>query len=69
MRELYSIDFEPDEIDAVREFIAFHAKRLKVPNNKVFVALAAEWKKQRESGLSAVEEKKPVNKRSGKTSI
>lgn len=43
MRQVFSIDFENDEIDAIRNFIKFHSKRLKCTESEVFKRLAVEF--------------------------
>lgn len=43
MRQVYSIDFEADEIDKIRNFIKFHAKRLKCSEAEVFKKLSDEF--------------------------
>ncbi len=47
MRQILSLDFDdPAEIDAMREFIRFHSKRLKCTDDKVFLNLAKEFNEQ-----------------------
>lgn len=43
MRQVFSIDFEADEIDAIRNFIKFHSKRFKCTESEVFKKLALEF--------------------------
>jgi hypothetical protein len=45
LHQTLSIDFEADEIDQVRNFIRFNAKRLRCTEDKVFVELAKEFER------------------------
>lgn len=46
MRYILTVDFEsPKDIQAILEFLQFHANRLRCEEKDVFIKLADEWKK------------------------